>query len=219
MVDTCDTAIKDIGRKFRARVLLKDCVTLVRHRVHRVFILCFAVWASCRLPVSLAEETDCALEYRVKAAFIYNFSNYVDWPAGTFLESDGAFIIGVMADEPVVNVFEENLKAKTVDDRRVLVKHFAGWEGVSECQALFVAANRSVGLAESLAQLAKAPVLTVGEVDKFLDAGGMINFKTVDGRIRFEINRDAAEAAGLQISSQLLKLATSVRSSRRGAGE
>jgi hypothetical protein len=147
-------------------------------------------------------------EYQIKAAFVYNFAKFVKWPAPAFASADSPIVIGVLGE----NVFGEELKRtlenKTFNNRAFELKAFHSVTEATHCQILFISPSEQDRLPQIFTALHGTSVLTVGETDHFLEAGGMINFVIEEKRIHFEINNDTAEKAGLIISSKLLSLAT-----------
>jgi uncharacterized protein DUF4154 len=150
-------------------------------------------------------------EYAVKAAFLYNFAKFVEWPAGTFRQSPGAVTFCVVGQDPFAGELERVIAGKTVAGRPVAIRYLAQLGGVESCQILFVSSAERLRFEQILA-VARRGVLTVGENEAFARAGGIINFTVSDSRVRFQIDQGAAERAGLTISSRLLELA--VRGSR-----
>jgi hypothetical protein len=150
---------------------------------------------------------DAALEYEVKAAFLYNFAKFVDWPEDAPGTDRPALVIGVLGVDPFGESLDAAVRGKTVNGRALSVRRFAEPSDLEPCQILFVSASQARRLPEILTRLAGTPVLTVGEPEKFNRNGGIVRLVTEDNKVRFEINVDAAEHAGLQISSKLLALA------------
>jgi len=157
---------------------------------------------------ALAEPSS---EYQVKAAFLFNFAKYVKWPESALPESSPSFTVCVLGDHRVAPALEETIGGKTLHDKQIVVKQLVAAQTANSCQILFVSGSEQVDTAKILRLLDGASVLTVGEVEQFAERGGIINFKTEDNKIRFEINPDAAKRAKLELSSQLLKLALIVR--------
>jgi hypothetical protein len=150
-------------------------------------------------------------EYQVKAAFLYNFVQFVEWPAAAFPDAGAPISIGVLGENPFGSGLEKIIEDKTVKDRKVVVKYSGTIENLSGCQLVFISASEQERLPEILKALRGKRVLTVGETPGFARLGGVINFIMVENRVRFEINVDAAERAGLKISSKLLQLAIIVK--------
>ena len=150
-----------------------------------------------------------APEYQVKAAFLFNFAKFVDWPAGVLTRNTSVNVC-VLGDDPFGPILNRTVEGKTVHDRPIRVARLTDMADVSRCHVLFISASERRELPRLLPGLAGRSVLTVGETSTFVQDGGMIGFTTDEDRVRFEINNEAAERAGLHISSQLLKLATRV---------
>ena len=157
-------------------------------------------------------ESDPSMEYRVKAAFIYNFAKFVTWPAEVFENDKTPFTIGVLGKDPFGNIMEQTVAGKTLKGRDIAVKRFGGIEEIKPCHILFVSSSEQARLSEFSAALEEAPVLTVGEMQGFLHKGGVVNFVVMEKNVRFEINLDNADSSGLKISSKLLSLAKVIQS-------
>ncbi len=164
------------------------------------------VFAFAPGPKCLAQETS-PTEYQIKAAFLYNFAKFVEWPPQAFADAQSPIVIGVLGK----NVFDDNLEkiihGKTVNSRPFLFKEFHAVEEATNCHILFISASQKEKLSKILEGLRGTSVLTVSETDQFIAAGGMINFVIEDKKIHFQINDEAAKKAGLKISSKLLSLA------------
>jgi hypothetical protein len=154
----------------------------------------------------LAQEA-APTEYQIKAAFLYNFAKFVEWPPSAFADAQSPIVIGVLGK----NVFDSNLEkiihGKTVNNRPFLFKEFHTAIEATKCHILFISASEKEKLPKILASLQGTSVLTVSETDQFIASGGMINFVIEDQKIHFQINDAAAKKAGLKISSKLLSLA------------
>jgi hypothetical protein len=146
-------------------------------------------------------------EYKVKAAFIYNFAKFTEWPDGHFASDDTPFVIAVAGTDPFDGALDKAVAGKKVGTHPVELRHFDSAEKVGGCEILFIARNDDETESKILAKVSDKPVLTVGDSDNFETNGGAIRFFTEDSRMRFEINTDATDAAKLKISSKLLKLA------------
>lgn len=159
-------------------------------------------------------------EYQIKAAFLYNFIKFVDWP-GEKPDSNEPIIIGVIGKNPFDGAFEP-IKDKPVKDRKVVIKFFEGLsqidkskknlqtKAIKECNLLFICSSEKENLKETLDLLKGYSVLTVADMPGFLEAGGIVNFIIEENKIGFEINTAAAKQANLEIRSNLLRLAKRV---------
>jgi hypothetical protein len=151
-----------------------------------------------------------ALEHEVKAAFLYQFIKFVEWPPKALQASGDTIIIGVLGDSPIVTALKsyEGAQAK---GRRVVVRHFRDQEELEFSHVLFISASHRSRLDAILKALKSSSTLTVSDVGAFGRLGGIINFVVVERRVGFEINKQAAEGASLKLSAQLLNLARAVR--------
>lgn len=150
-------------------------------------------------------------EYGVKAAFLYNFAKFVEWPGNVSPDPNAPMVIGILGKDPFGAEIDRAIEGKSVNGRRLVIKRFSTLGAYEYCHILFVSSSEKNNLARILAAVAKSSVLTVSETDRFAQLGGIINFITTDNRIRFEINQAAAARAGLKISSKLLSLGRVVR--------
>jgi hypothetical protein len=150
-------------------------------------------------------------EYQIKAAFLFNFAKFVEWPPEAFAETNSPIVVGVLGKNVFGTDLETIIRDKTVNNRRFEFKNFSSASEAAHCHILFISPSEKENLKKIVEGLNKASVLTVSETDQFIQAGGMINFFLQDSKIRFQISDDAAKKAGLKISSKLLSLAASPR--------
>lgn len=146
-------------------------------------------------------------EYQLKAAFIFNFAKFVEWPGEAFPEPRSPLIIGILGENPFKEHLELTIRGKAINNRAVMLKAFGAVTEITNCHILFVSVSEKDRLAEVFRSLNGAPVLTVSETERFTQSGGMINFISDEKKIRFEINNESANRARLKISSKLLTLA------------
>lgn len=164
-------------------------------------------WAIAGVLLEAPAQTRALTEYEAKAGFLYHFGAFVDWPATAFTNTDGAFIVGVLGADPFGGVLDEVMGGKAIRKKPVRVQRFARVEDAVSSHILFVSASEAPRLPAILATLDRTNVLTVSELERFAERGGMIALRMVDKKVRFDINVDAAKRAGLKLSSQLLTLA------------
>jgi hypothetical protein len=145
-------------------------------------------------------------EYQVKAAFLYNFGKFVEWPAEPGAP-DGPFVITILGRDPFGGVLDETLHGKTIEGRDIAVRRAASADRVDHSQILFISDSERQRLPEIIASLGMRPVLTVGETSGFSEMGGVIGFQVEGDRVRLEVNLAAARRCGLRISSDLLRIA------------
>jgi len=152
-------------------------------------------------------ETPLADEYPVKAAFLFNFAKFVEWPADAFKGPEDPIVICVLGQNPFGTALEDVVRGKTVANRTFAVRGVANAQQASNCQIVFVSASERKHFRFLLDGLKGRSILTVGEGEDFTASGGIINFKLKDAQVRIEIDPGAAGRAGLRISSKLLSLA------------
>lgn len=180
--------------------------------IQRFALASWLLWLALLLPdVHVYAVT--SSEYQLKAAFLFNFVQFVDWPANAFASSTDSLIIGVLGDDPFDGELDALVRNEHVDGRELQVKRYSRVEDVGPCHMLFISASASVSLHDILEKLHGRPILTVGDSEKFLDAGGMIRFVTQENHIRLQINLQAANDAQLRLSSKLLRRAQIVAAS------
>ena len=178
-----------------------------------------AALAACALLTAAAtssgEETPALTEYDVKAAYLYNFAKFVEWPPPDEESARRRFVIAVLGDDPFGRTLEETLAGKTVGDRSFAVRRVSTPEQAEGAQIVFVSASEWARLPHVLRVLDGAGALTVGDMRQFAERGGMIGFRMEGRKVRFDINPEPVERAGLRMSSQLLRLARIVTADER----
>jgi hypothetical protein len=160
----------------------------------------------CGARPAVAEPT----EFEVKAALVYNFAKFVDWPAAAFASPSAPLVVGIVGDDDVADVLEATLRSKVLDGHPVQVRRVKGSDEARVCQLLYVATSERKHASDLLQGLRGANVLTVSDIADFARHGGQINFVLENQRVRFVINPANADSAGLHISAKLLALARTV---------
>lgn len=148
-------------------------------------------------------------EYKVKAVFLHNFGKYVTWPASVFASQDEPFVIGVLGQDPFGDAFAA-LQAKPLQGRQLVIRRLASASEAKACQILFISSSERAHLEGILAAVKGSSILTVSDIDNFARSGGMIQLVIVDNRIRFNVNLKSVQTSKLTISSNMLKLASSL---------
>ena len=148
-----------------------------------------------------------AKEYDVKAVFLFNFAQFVEWPESSFASKDSPVVLGVLGNDPFGASLDQAVRGKSVDNRPMEVRRFRSVEEVKDCNILFVSSSEMTRLRSVLEALKGNDILTVGETDQFAREGGMICFVEREGRIRLLVNLEALQAAKLTVSSKLLRVA------------
>jgi hypothetical protein len=171
----------------------------MKHAISAAFAL-LLLWP----PVVRAES-----EYDVKAAYLFKFTKFVEWPSAAFANAEAPFIIGVVGRDPFEGGLDRLIEGNTTGARRLQVRHLSAGDGnaLRECQMIFVIASEQRRLSSILSALQGRPVLVVGESEGFASAGGMLGFALRENRVGIEVNSTAARQARLKISSQLLNIA------------
>jgi hypothetical protein len=176
----------------------------------RNFAVRIAVAALAAAAVHANAEESVTDEYQVKAAFLYNFAKFVEWPSGT-PGSSSPIAICVLGQNPFGRVLEDTVSGKTVDGKMFVVRRVSEVKAAAHCQILFVSSSERMRFGAILGELRTGGVLTVGETEGFIEEGGVVNLKLDGGKIQIQININAAEQAGVRISSKLLSLAQIMR--------
>jgi hypothetical protein len=185
----------------------KSLCTATRAKTFLVLAFAFTL----ALAPEMRAQSALQREYEVKAAYIYNFFNYIDWPAETLPPTGSTLTIGILGESPFGPALNP-LVGKKVKGRTLAVKQVLSAKDLEQCQIVFICPSEKARLSQILGQLKDARVLTVSEIEGFAEQGGIINFISERNKVRFEINTDAAKRTGLNISSDLLKLAKLVKS-------
>jgi hypothetical protein len=144
-------------------------------------------------------------EYQVKAAFLFNFSQFVDWPAAAFADGRSPLVIGVLGEDPFGATLDEIIRGETVNGRPLAVRRYKSIDQVDACHILFIDRSQTGQLDTVVTALRERSVLTVGDFEGFTRRGGIIRFVTVGNKIRLRVNLAAAQQAKLTISSKLLR--------------
>ena len=153
-------------------------------------------------------------EYRVKAGFLFNFPQFVEWPARAFRDASAPIVIGILGDDPFGRYLDELVAGEKIGERPLVVQRFRRVEDIADCHILFISHSEAGSFEKIFARLRERSVLTVGEDDGFARIGGMVRFTIENNKVRLRINRATAEAGGLTISSKLLRLATLVSTAK-----
>jgi hypothetical protein len=150
-------------------------------------------------------------DYDVKAAYLFNFGRFVEWPTNAAAAKNDAFMVCVLGQDPFGAALDATLAGESIAGRKVAAKRISTPEESADCQILFLSSAEDTQLRKIVEVLNKQPVLTVSDMPQFSQRGGMIQFVLEGKKVRFEVNLTAAQHAGLTLSSELLKVATTVR--------
>ncbi|MGH9748514.1 MAG: YfiR family protein [Candidatus Polarisedimenticolia bacterium] len=150
-------------------------------------------------------------QYQVKAAFLFNFMKFVEWPPGAIPTGGAPWTLCLLGHDPFHGALEETVRGRTAGGRACEIRRVAAAAELPGCHLLFASLYEDDTIGAILARVASRPILTAGETDRFEHAGGMIRFVVEGDRVRFVVNAGAARHAGVKISSKLLSLARSVK--------
>lgn len=165
-------------------------------------------------PASLGAADSPTPKYQVKAAFLVKLAMFVEWPAEAFAASEVPIRIGVLGCSPFGEDFDQVAPKQRINGRAAEVRVAGAVAGLHDCQIVFIARSEQGRLAEIQAALVGRHLHTVGVHPEFARTGGVVNFIKEDGRVRLEVNRDAADKAGLRLSSKRLQVAREVDSAQ-----
>jgi len=165
---------------------------------------------------SNALAQDSPSEYQVKAAYLFNFLKFVEWPEGAFPDPLAPIVIGIVGDDPFGEALPQVVIGKTAQGRDLVIRKYRAGEDLRASHILFISASEKKRLPQLLASLHGSNVLTVADFEGFLEEGGMIQLFSETNRIRFAINVDAAVRAKLKLSSKLLSLARVAEGAGKG---
>ena len=159
------------------------------------------------LPLQAARPVS---EYAVKAAFLLNFTRFVEWPTNAFADAKSPLVIGVLGENPFGELLSQTLAGQATQGRPLVLRHLNPGDDTAGCHLLFLGSSVHDSVGSILESLKNSPVVTVGEHERFVDLGGMIGFVLVKDSVRFDINPAVATAARLKLSAKLLAVARSV---------
>jgi hypothetical protein len=169
-------------------------------------------------PFAQAQSRESA-EYEVKAAFLYNFSKFVEWPPDAFQSEKAPITLCVFLHDPFGSALDDVIRGKTINNRQLVARRVNELRDLKACQLVFAGDRENKRLPEILNALKGASALVVGESEEFAERGGGIQFYMEDNKVRFSVNVDAVQRARLTISSKLLALARIVHDDRRPKGD
>ena len=160
-------------------------------------------------------QTDPSREYQVKAVFLFNFAQFVEWPPAAFAGASSPIVIGVLGENPFGAYLDETVREEKVASRPLEVQRYRRVDEIKTCHVLFISRSEAHRLEQILAALRDRSILIVGDGDDFVQRGGMIRLATAQNKIRMIVSVEAAKAASLTISSKLLRSADVVTASKK----
>ena len=167
------------------------------------------VWTLVAVPCLWAQGPK-PTDYDVKAAYLYNFGRFVEWPDSVATKSD-SFNVCVLGQDPFGPALDATLAGETIGGKNVTARRISSPQEAVNCRILFMSSGEGNRLSKIMEALDKGSVLTVSDMPQFSQRGGMIQFVLEGKKVRFEVNLTAVQRAGLTLSSELLKVATTVR--------
>ncbi len=175
-----------------------------------VILIIFGLFAS----VSAQAQTP-SPEYKLKAVYLFNIVQYVDWPENVFVNEKSPLIIGVLGVDPFGAVLDETVKDETIKGRKLEVRRYKSVSDIRECHMLFISNSEAANVSSILARLKGRSILTVSDMENFVLGGGIVRFARKETKIGIKINAQAAKEANLSISAKLLQLAEIVSTEKR----
>jgi hypothetical protein len=166
-----------------------------------------ALMGLCALAPVRAGDAGPSREYELKAVFLFNFAQFIQWPATAFESPNAPFVIGILGEDPFNGAIDEAVAGETVGGRPIQVRRFSRVEDARASHILYVDDSIRANVDRFLGTVRARPILTVSDIPGFARRGGTVGFYLDGVKLRFEINPTEAQRSGLQLSSQLLKLA------------
>jgi hypothetical protein len=176
------------------------------------FLVCALLFSG---GLDLPAQSAPAAEYQVKAVFLFNFAQFVEWPPSAFPERQTPLVIGVLGQDPFGTYLDETVRGERVNNRPLAVRRYRRVEEIQTCHVLFISRSEAARLSQILAGLKYRKILTVADGESAAGSSVMIQFVTQQNKIRLRINPEAAKAANLTISSKLLRLGDVADAGRR----
>jgi hypothetical protein len=173
-----------------------------KHFAHMIGVVLFCLtWAG------MNAQADKPSEYQIRAAYIYNFANFVGWPSTSFADSTAPFVICIVGDDPFGAALDQIVKGELIGTHPIVVERLKSVDEIKDCHILYCMSNDRLQAVQIVQKLKGLSVLSVGEFKDFATIGGIVRFIVEEDRVRFELNIDAAKGAKLAVSSKLQKVA------------
>jgi hypothetical protein len=148
-----------------------------------------------------------AREYQIKAVFLFNFTQFVQWPTHAFKDPSSPLVIGVLGEDPFGSILNQTVTGEALENHSLVVERYSSIDDVKDCHILFISLTDRQDMRRALDKVKTRPILTVSDSEGFTRVGGMIRFYNEVGRTRLRINMEPVNESGLVISSKLLRLA------------
>ena len=186
-------------------------MSILKKISHKRLSIFFVVLSA---PVFLAQTTS-TREYQLKAVFLFNFTQFVEWPSNSFSTAQSPAVIGILGKDPFGNYLEETIAGETINKHPLVIQHFDNVDEITNCQILFINVSDKNKLQAILEKLKGKNILTISDINGFTKIGGMIRLYTRDDKINIQINLEATKSENLVVSSKLLKLAEIVKTGEK----
>ena len=173
--------------------------------------LSFFAGITLSLPLGLGVEPNNITEQDVKAAYLFNFAKFVEWPDSSFVDNKAPIVFAVLGDSKLALVLEKTVEGKAINGRALAIKELKSVKDLEPCHILFVGESQKADLPAILGVVACKNTLTVSDIDGFTRQGGACRFFIEERKVRFELNLDATRRAELKVSSKLLKVGKVLR--------
>lgn len=167
------------------------------------------------MALCVSAQVSTTREYQIKAAFLFNFTQFVEWPSRSFPTSQSPAVIGILGTNPFGNYLEETIAGESINKHPLTIQHFNSVDDIANCQVLFVNIQDKNQLQIIIEKLKGKNILTISDANGFSKLGGMIRLYTKNDKINIQVNLEAAKAEDLVISSKLLKLAEIVKTDKK----
>ncbi|UAY51543.1 YfiR family protein [Ferruginibacter albus] len=168
-------------------------------------VLCTLILLMCSDFYSLA-KTEQSREFQVKAVFLFNFTQFVDWPPASFTSSHSNIVIGILGTDPFGSYLEQTIEGEKANGHPLVIRHFTSTDDIGACHVLFINVQDKKKLQQAIASLKGKNILTVSDDAAILPSGGMVHFIIKNDKIQLQVNLEAVKAANLTMSSKLLRL-------------
>ncbi len=189
----------------------------LRERLHVLLVsLVFLGAPAAHLVRPVLAEDSKPSEHAIKAAFLFNFTKFVEWPVKAFPDARSPIVIAVLGNDPFGQVLDTAVRGKAVKGRSIIVRRFADTNELGSAHILFVSSSYAASVSEVFKATKGSPVLTVSEIPGFIQQDGVIEFVVQDQKVKLHVNLDNAVAAGLKVSAELLKVAKVFRAAKQG---
>ena len=183
------------------------------HVVITALLVLALTWTPWGGAIASSDRPPRSPEYVIKAAYLYNFAMFVEWPTDAFATAASPLVICVVGADPFGWALERTVEGKRINKRRIVIERVQSIQDARQCHIVFVGVDGDTRMSEFSTRLSSQSVLLVGESDNVLTQGATINFTVRDNKVRYDINLDAAKRARLTVSSKLLNLARVVHRS------